>query len=108
MTGIRVRGEDGWLQGDGTQTHMVVTQKPVRREEGTRPGWSAAKPLCTCDCGETNRNKCRYARPHTHLRKVYPSEQQPTKISDKGRRQEYAQSKVGRAYGPEDEGGHMI
>lgn len=53
MTGIRVRGEDGWLQGDDTQAHAVVTQKLARRED-THSGRSAAKPLCTCDGGETN------------------------------------------------------
>lgn len=33
VTGIRVRGEDGWLQGDDIQTHAAVAQKIARREE---------------------------------------------------------------------------
>lgn len=54
MTGIRVRGEDGWLQGDDTQAHAVVTQKLARREEDAHPDQSTVKPLCTCGGGETN------------------------------------------------------
>lgn len=40
VTGIRVRGEDGWLRVDDmqthTHTHTAVTQKLARREENIR------------------------------------------------------------------------
>lgn len=38
VTGIRVRGEDGWLRGDDMQTHTVVTQKLARPDENTSSG----------------------------------------------------------------------
>lgn len=33
VTGIRVRGEDGWLQGDDIQTRAAVAQKIAHCEE---------------------------------------------------------------------------
>lgn len=38
VTGIRVRGEDGWLRGDDMQTHTVVTQKLARPDENINSG----------------------------------------------------------------------
>lgn len=47
VTGIRVRGEDGWLRGDDMQTHTVVTQKLARQVENIR-SVSAQTSCCMC------------------------------------------------------------
>lgn len=51
VTGIRVRGEDGWLRGDDMQTHAVVTQKLARRDENIYARVSARTSCCVCVCG---------------------------------------------------------
>lgn len=60
VTGIRVRREDDWLQGDETQTHTrAATQTPADRYQNTH--WRGRTDTHAGMCGGIN---------HTHLSEI--------------------------------------